>query len=390
MGNDFRTRRLITQSLMLSAIEAERSRKLVTWDAVSDLATLIDTYCLIDEAHVLGRTANVHRGYLDSDISQLLLDGYSHTDYVAGETETLVKSAANFHLWTFLGATNDPVVASVDTKPSSVFQVDELPQRRETDSWQFQWGNDWRIGDSCGSDSDLLSVDDWFPEPTSFFKRSFLYLGYSDVRQIPLTVDVARADLLNEVLNREETLAGRLLNILRESYGQRSTFLDVRSRISPFAAVVFERASNRTTIAKEMDMLRGELTSARDSLRRAEEALSSATYDEQQKAQIKWDAVCTELQRAYGEDPSIVNIRKALKYGDGLGSVADDVTQYESWTKLILGLPVEMIKRVLARRPIIEIHDLRREVPGRVRLYRAIEKLFGTPAQTPASNRWVV
>src|SRR6266446_8849200 len=97
---DYTTSRLLTQSLILSAMQADRSGgKGAAWEAVTDLAALVDIYCFFDRATVLGRDVNVHLGS-SSLLSEALAD-FIVTEYVSEDDANRVRTAASAHVRAF-------------------------------------------------------------------------------------------------------------------------------------------------------------------------------------------------------------------------------------------------------------------------------------------------
>jgi hypothetical protein len=126
-----------------------------------------------------------------------------------------------------------------------------------------------------------------------------------------------------------------------------------------------------------MIRMREEMAPLRDTLRQLESQLYFGAYDDAQEALAKIEDLRAELGKAFGNQPNLLTVRKALNFADNVGEVADDRAKFESWTKAMIELPAATLLRWLARRPVIELHDLRSHVPAGGRLASAISSLFG-------------
>jgi hypothetical protein len=155
---------------------------------------------------------------------------------------------------------------------------------------------------------------------------------------------------------------------------------DVRlNRVSPLAAVVFERAKpDKKRIAAEMDLLRAELAPLRRRLRGAEDKIFSGKGTEVTDAVNDWDLVVDELGRRFGREPHLISLDGILRFGRDAAEVADSVSKPKAWMAALLGLPFDVLRRIVARRPAIELHTLQREIPGSGRLKRVLLELFGS------------
>src|SRR5262249_13884705 len=140
--------------------------------------------------------------------------------------------------------------------------------------------------------------------------------------------------------------------------------------------LVFQRASKRENIAQEIAKLRNELKDTRARIREAEDELFWASYDQEARASQKWNRVFAEIERRYGQGTGIVNCVDLVRFSDKQAEILLDPNK---WPRL-LTLPVEVMRRWFARRPVIELHRLAAQLPGSQGLQRSIARLFGEVA----------
>jgi hypothetical protein len=147
---------------------------------------------------------------------------------------------------------------------------------------------------------------------------------------------------------------------------------------SPVAALVFERTGGkRSKLAIEIQKLRDELAPARERLNKLEIATRQGKRSEAIRAERKWAAALEEVTTNFGPNPGLLDVRRLLSFGEGAGDIAADPTSLKAWLAALGGLQVEVLKRLLAQRPLIEIHRLRSELPGNEKLRASIGSLFG-------------
>src|SRR5262249_44421922 len=141
----------------------------------------------------------------------------------------------------------------------------------------------------------------------------------------------------------------------------------LRSILRRFAAIVFDRAKRKTDIAREMDRLRRKLAPLRQRLRDAEDA-SWGTLSDEQNAEEKWERVLAEIKQAFGKRGALFSVRKVLNFAGGQGELLDEPHKKGKWVKALLGMPLEVILRIIDRQPAIEIHRLKKNMPGKEKL----------------------
>lgn len=91
----------------------------------------------------------------------------------------------------------------------------------------------------------------------------------------------------------------------------------------------------------------------------------------------RWGMVNDELAKSFGKDPHLVSLESVLRFGGNIGDLADEPTKSKTWMAVLLGLPFDILKRVILRRPAIELHRLKRDLPGTGRLKAALVNMFG-------------
>jgi hypothetical protein len=342
---------------------------------------LIDLFCLYDDVAVLGRQTNAFFDQRESDFSTILeqqdfvkiLDGY--------EDEKKVSEISYMHLRAFLGEDKAPyaeeLVSYVLNPARFNFGFSLDPHRDE----QFLVGQ--RLLRNASSVDEIrrrLDAKDYEARQITFVVRSFIYVGYSNVHQLPFTADSTRMKMLSSALDGQDELRTKLLEKLRRSVelGAISEPTELQRRISPLASIVFDRAwPGRGNIPKLMEQLRKELAPMRERLKEAENAAIWGVQAEELSAVRKWNSVFEEIEQAFGRDERLLSIRRGLNFA-GLGATAiGELKKASGWAKVLLDLPVDAAQRMLARRPAIELFNLQKEIPGSARARRRIADLFG-------------
>jgi hypothetical protein len=226
-----------------------------------------------------------------------------------------------------------------------------------------------------------LSRERDYTRGTTFVVRSFLYVAYADVARLVFTPDVSREPVVESVVEAERDLRERLLQALDTSWQRfpRIGDSDLKRNISLLAAVVFERAKpDRTRIVPVMKELREQLAPLRQRLRRAEDVILNGQGDDPINAEVAWNQAIKELQRSFGAEPHLVSTEKILSFGEHVGDLADEPQSPKAWMAMLLGLPFEIVKRLVYRRPAVELHRLRRDRPAVERLRQTALSLFGS------------
>ena len=163
---------------------------------------------------------------------------------------------------------------------------------------------------------------------------------------------------------------------------------DVRRNVTPLAAVVFDRAApSRASIPQVMADLRNDLAPLRDRLRDAEEPTIGGSIHDEIVARGKWKSVFEEIEKTYGQGEGLLTVRQLLDFAKITSALVDEVHKTSSWAKALLSLPADMITRLLARGPSIEIFDREQEIPSSTRLLKKASDLFGEIKFTSAALR---
>lgn len=368
-----RGQRLLTQNLLTSAASLERTTS-QGWEAIHDFSLLVELFCLYDRAVVIGRGIRDTLRSMDSSLFALL----EETNFISTATldeseQQAVATAARQHLITFLGedkpADYDELFRFALNAPGTSYALSYVPDRGE----ELVQGQEWLMTTPTREGLiEQLGRETHFARGTTFLVRTFLYLAYADIANLPFTPDTTRVPALGAVLDKEVHFRDKLLTAMSSGWQSTSEVEDpqLRRHFSPLAAVVIERAApDWRNVTRQLKDLRAELTPLRTRLQKAEQVLLWGTHDASVKVQREWQAVHEELARSYGYEPNLVSIRRGVGYGEALGNLADNPTSYESWAKAVLSLPVETLSRMHARRPAIELHRLRRDLPtiGRLR-----------------------
>lgn len=371
--------RLITQNLLISAAVFEREQH-IQETALQDLSILIDLFCLYDCAVVLGRSEWAEFNKLQTDLGSMLKQ-HEFIDIQHPDSETITQVARK-HLASFLGIEDveryQGILRYALTPSEIAYRSEALPDGMK----EIELGKEWLY--TASSREGLLRQlgrERNAARGTTFFIRTFLYLAYADVAKLTFTPDAIRCPVLEGVLRDEnEFLRKSLLTKLQttwEHYPQ-SGYLALRRTVSPFAALVFERAKNRSDIVFEMEMLRQELAPLRERILSLEEKALWGSRDEAIEAERNWNQALNEIEKKFGKDPRLINIERAISWSGSIGEVIDNPTSWKSWLASLTEVPVQVAVRLASQRPAVEIHHLRSKLPAPDRLARSVERLFGT------------
>ena len=228
-----------------------------------------------------------------------------------------------------------------------------------------------------------LDNDKAFHRGTTFLARTFLYLAYADIHRLPLTPDQTRTRILEPIVQSEKQLRKMLLEKLGGEFEKNYFAADTRIKrnITPLASIVFERAyPEPKNIAKEMVELRYDLATLRERLSKLDTLLENGTRADELSAARKWNQVFQEIEKAFGVGQGLVSLENTLTFAEAAGKVAEKPVSPASWVKA-LTLPVEVVRRMLARLPVVEIHGL--QFPSAARLQTVANRLFGEILEQP-------
>ncbi len=212
-----------------------------------------------------------------------------------------------------------------------------------------------------------------------FIMRTFVYVAYADVQRMPFTPDTARHPVVEGIVAGEDQFRGRLQSALKKVVAETTPGdKDLLRRVPPLAAVLFERARTVHNIVPELVRLRNDLAPLRETLRNLEQQMLYESRDKAIGAAAKWDQAVDEVERNFGLEPRLITGKLALQLGEHLGEAVDNPTTFKSWWAALAQLPAEVIRRLIARHTLIELHRLRPELPASERLRGAIQRIFPT------------
>jgi hypothetical protein len=375
--------RLVTGSLLGSAGSFEHVER-ISKASLQDLSVLIDLFCLYDRVVLIGpQEMRITALRLSSELTRLLYESafVEIHDLCAEEIEAM-SVAAQRHLAAFLGVGNVDrydrlfrfALSPGETSHSMRFEPHGTP---DIERWRS-------LLSSPSSREDLLcrlQDENSIARGFTFLVRTFLYLGYADVTKLTFTPDAVRCPVLDGILRDEDKfLRQALMDKLQSVWEQHPTsgYRGLRRTISPFAAIVFERAKNRCEIVPQMVALRKELEPFRERLHGLEETALWGSRDEAVDAERRWGQVLGEIETNFGSDPHLVSIKRAIAFAESaVGTIADSPTSWKDWLSGLTSLPLEVAARLYSQRPAIEIHRLRSQLPSPGRLAQSAERMFG-------------
>ncbi len=377
--------KLTTQNLLTSAAVYE-TRHPSDWSSIQDLCVLINLFCLYDNVLVLGREASPHVLLRQnrSSIYEVLDDQkFVQVDAVVDkEMAKKVSSAARSHLRSVLPAEAD--INKYDNLLSQALRADEVAfgLTRKPDRGE-----------------DYLTIREWEKRPPSdraflaklenghnaqrsmtFMARTFLYVGYMNVRRLAFVPDTTRVPLVDMISKREDDLRGSLLKVLQKSNKEQPQTQpdEIWDTITPLAAIVLNGARTRDGIARQMADLRYEMTDLRARLRQLEEAtLGNETRTEEKAALRKWHEINKEISRSFGEGGSLLTRKNVFDFGAPALKTGLDPANPANWLKLMAALPFEALGRLINRRPVVELIRLKNDIPGTGSIKKNIKRLFG-------------
>jgi hypothetical protein len=378
MNEDSLPERLITQNLVAAAATYERIDEM-TWSAVRQLAILIDLFCLHDRLAVLGRQAYSMLTKA-SELSALGLEivsvgeFYSHPDLV---------SAACVRLATYLDdALTIEECRKLIEATLEASHIERAFSASPDSVEDFNTGADWLRTFPRGQDiKAALDRETHDHRSVTFFVRTFLYLTYAELKELPLTPDETRATAMAGIVRTEGNIRQRMREALQKAFPNRflTDEIELTRALTPLASVVFDRAyPRRENIPKEIQKLRNELRPFRRRVQEAEKDLIWATGREEARAKQKWEAVYKEIEAEFGRGEGLVNvdITSGLSTAEAAARFAESSTKVSAVIKT-LALPLDVLVTFLRRRPAIEIFHLGDKIPSSVSLKQTAYALFG-------------
>lgn len=374
------SKRLVTWNLFFSASAYERGEP-VSLEVLEDLSALIDLLCLYEELQVLGDPE--HPPFLTHQTP--FFDGIRESSAVRvtrpdANQEERLATLTRSHLGVFLPST---AAGELDDWVEHALALSEVPNERErvaTMNAAARLNPPEFIADPNPED-----VAEALKEPKDpfglrpFVVRSFMYLAYAELSDTPWAPDAMRNPLMSAALRSERDIASQLRQTLRDQWEKYPELgvVDVRKRVSPFAAIVLERCKgDRTAIVSEAMRLRHELKSIRDQMSDTERDLHDGSRDAATKAARKWTGILNEISQSYGPSPRIVDITSGLGLAEDATEIIEDVSSAKAWVKGLANRPVQAVVRLFRRRPVAHIHRLRAELPASGRLLAALRRVF--------------
>lgn len=386
-------RRLITQNLLMSAAFAARERD-PDWLSIQDLSVFIELYCLYDQSVVIGREAN----YAVQNWDDPLFDLLRRTDFVSTdmpenylEMAEQIVSAAQRHLLAFLGEDDSDryreLIKRSLSAPQAIYELSRVPDRAE----ELYTGKEYLL--TTPTRLDILQALDRereYSRATTFLVRTFLYLAYADASGLAYTPDLSRSSVSGAVCDAEEVFRDRLLTAMKASWKGDAEFVDpsvdrlqLQRRISPLAAIVFERAyPDKNRIVGELENLREELKETRLKLRSAEDRLLRRSRKERQEAEREWNALFAEVESTYGQEAQLTSLKSIIRFTSSLVEAPEDPSNYAAWAAELLKIPGEIVAKLLRKRTLVDVHRLHRDLPAPGRLRDAVHRLFGPPKES--------
>jgi hypothetical protein len=382
VGNDLAVttmaRRLVTHNLLHEAAYFEAAKS-ITWFSIRELSVFIDLFCLYDDIAVLDWNLRSFPRDGSSEFFGLLEDAKFVRNYEA-HGDTRVTDSACAHLGFALGrnAVIDDCrqVVELCTNADFVGQVAAFFPREQH---ELQRGWDWlrairpdeNIRAEFESDKDIL-------RSTVFLVRTFLYASLAEVWGMPFVPDLARSSALRPMVKGEGNLRQQILEKLRTVFQEQPLGDDfgLTRNVTALAGIVFGRALEKGNVVQEMAKLRNELAPLRARLRKFEDIIQHGTAAEETAAKGEWSRAFEELEHEFGEGDGNVTINVILRLAAAASRILSDPTAIGRWIDAIMGQPKEWLLETLNKKPLIEIHQLRKDMPATGRLRGDIARLF--------------
>jgi hypothetical protein len=371
--------RLVTHNLLHEAASFENART-VDWFSIRELSVFIDLFCLYDDIAALDWNL---RSFPRDGSSEFfaLLEEEEFVRSCDSQLDIRVKSATSGRLASFLGG-NVPIDACRDvvelcTNAEFVQRVAAFFPREQA---QFKRGWDWlhtigpgeNLRKKFEGDSEILLS-------SVFLVRTFVYASLAEVWQMPFTADQVRSKTLLLMNSEEQNLRQRIIETLSTAFKQQPLGDDfgLTRNVTPLAGIVFDRAApDKHRIAKEMALLRKELAPLRERLREAESLIQTGTAEHEMAAKRKWNRAFEQLNREFGDGDGSVVFRPTLEFAAITSKILLEPMATGKWVDAIMGQPAERLLGMLNRKPLIELHRLRRKMPATGRLSRKIAKML--------------
>jgi hypothetical protein len=401
-----KNKRLITWNLLTSAA-VYQTMDYRNDPSVYDLASLINLFCLYDNVYVLKRGENDLLSRLPSDMANLLQEEEFVKNWFPSSVDEAaeISRVANAHLLTFLQEKETDKFQKLVThalKPSAVqYGLINTPDHSDALDLARLW---LQTAPDRGDLVQQLEKE----EPDSgraltFLIRTFLYLACADKAEANFWPDTARIIALEPVLKEEAQLREAILSSLEEqlqrefveSYRELCTTPRPQPVISPFAALVFERAGNdRQNIIQQMKKIRKDAAELRAQIREIDTRWQSGSAYDAAKAREDWQEVLKDVEKYwqtknYKLGQVVLVLRWALKFTGSILELTTGIATQDLIKSLkggvqsgnnILEFPLDALKKLVQTNTVVEMHRLLPpgEVPNPQRLEAMLDNLFGT------------
>jgi len=356
--------RLTTQNLLISAAYFDRDP--VTTQTLEDFSKLVDLYCLYDQVVVLGRNffKTARSPFLEE-----IQSGVIKVEEVSRDLAGDVAERAAHHVGVALARSLprkklEKLMRQTLDHGHALHALTNTPDKPEhvaTGRRLLERGSLAKVSAEARA--------------YMFVRRSFVYVAYAEQTGRVFTPDTARVSLL-EKIRKEQTI---FRDGLLENLGRPPQLIDdveEPTRVVPaLAAIVLDRASpDRRRIASELRRLREELAPVRRRIREAEFWMQSDTADELARRATRWRQVFKELAKDYGVSPYLATLEGLV---ETVPKIAANPADPGEWLEAMKTLSVEAVQTLISRRPLIELHKLKKHVPGMPRLSKSVTELFG-------------
>ncbi len=385
--------RLVTQNLLASAALFEYQVRRMDLTALEDLCNVIDAFSLCDQICLISHE-DVNQLPLGTDFFGTLRDAgfITSIDLSQEKRDTIIQIAAK-HLGTALNIGDTDMFTDLFEHAwlTSEFHSFNLPDG----PYDYEAGKLWlstapKVKDLVG---ELRKEKQDYARQTTFVARTFLYLACAEKYPLALRPDGVRYPVLKKVAATEGQFRSKLVNTLKERYTDFVPYgnQELRQRVSPCAAIVFERADrDKGNIPREMMKLRKDLASTRENLRKLEGEIFDPSADKGRSASEKWNEIMEALAKSYLSESTFRNawlgekikrFRRLLGVSllKDLGAAVTKPTDVGAWIQLILDLPSEKAVQLLARGPIMDLYRTLtpRLLANPARLNDLVVPLFG-------------
>lgn len=217
--------------------------------------------------------------------------------------------------------------------------------------------------------------------PYAFAQRTFLYVAYAEHSGRIFHPDTARGSLVGSIVKEEGLFRERLLKALRQA-GETPEAVDqshIVRLIPPLAAMVFDKASHdRSKIGTEILKLRSKMTPLRRRLRESEAALHHMTAVKAKEEVENWKEAIASIATALGPSAVFSETQGMLAMAGAVPKLVLNPKDFGAWKELLVALKPAGLKRLLARRRVVQLRKLmRRSLPGPVGIEDAVDELFG-------------